>query len=310
MKPKIFKEEIPAGFTKPTSLPQSKKNAKEWQDANYEWWQEHPMRYDWKSNITPREFSKEFFQEIDRRFFEDSKEYLPWNELPFDKIVNFDSLRNKDVLEIGVGNGSHAGLLAPRARAFTGIDITNYAVLSTKKRFRIFGLKGNILKADAEALPFKNESFDLVWSWGVIHHSANTRKVLEEIHRVLRPGGKATIMVYHRGWWNYYMTGFLRGVISGSLFKTHSFHKSIQKHTDGALARYYTPREWKKLVSDLFYIETLSTLGPKSDIILLPNMGLKKFLRGVFSTVLNIFLTRNFRMGVFLVSQLKKRNAF
>ncbi len=295
-------------FLEPTTLPQSSKQETAWQNANYDWWQENPMRYDWKSKVDHKEFSKEFFQEIDRRFFADSREYFPWDVLPFDKIIDFDSLQKLSVLEIGIGNGSHAGLLAPHAKSFTGIDLTDYAVLSTKERFKIFGLKGNVLKVDAECLPFKSESFDYVWSWGVIHHSANTRKILEEIHRVLRPGGEAAIMVYHRGWWNYYFMGFLRGLILGELFKTRSLHKSVQGHTDGALARYYTFREWEKLADDLFHVEVLFTLGPKSDIILLPNIRLKKLLKNIFSTALNIFLTRNLRMGVFLVSRLKKKN--
>jgi len=44
-----------------------------------------------------------------------------------------------------------------------------------------------------------------VWSWGVIHHSANPANVLKEIQRVLRPGGRAITMVYYRGWWNYFV---------------------------------------------------------------------------------------------------------
>jgi ubiquinone/menaquinone biosynthesis C-methylase UbiE len=54
---------------------------------------------------------------------------------------------------------------------------------------------------DAEQLALAEGSFVVFWSWGVIHHSANTRRILDEMHRVLRPGGSAVVMVYHRGFW-------------------------------------------------------------------------------------------------------------
>jgi len=119
----IFKEKIPKGFTGPTALPPSEGEAKRWQEDNYKWWQEHPMRYDWKEGIAPLEFSGEFFLEIDKRFFENSREYLPWTKIPFDQFIDFNSLKNKDVLEIGVGAGSHAQLLARHSKTFTGIDL-------------------------------------------------------------------------------------------------------------------------------------------------------------------------------------------
>ena len=67
----------------------------------------------------------------------------------------------------------------------------------TNKRFELFDIKNaEALQADAENLPFDNESYDYVWSWGVIHHSANTDRIASEINRVLKNGGKSTIMVY------------------------------------------------------------------------------------------------------------------
>jgi ubiquinone/menaquinone biosynthesis C-methylase UbiE len=66
---------------------------------------------------------------------------------------------------------------------------------------------------DAEHLAFPDASFDFVWSWGVIHHSSNTWQIVGEIQRVLKPGGTAVIMVYHRGWWNYYVWGMLIGPV-------------------------------------------------------------------------------------------------
>ena len=60
------------------------------------------------------------------------------------------------------------------------------------------GLSSKLNIGNAEILSFEDESFDFVYSWGVLHHSPNTRKCFDEIYRVLRPGGKAKIMIYHK----------------------------------------------------------------------------------------------------------------
>ena len=188
----------------PEQLPSSESEAEQWQAANRSFWEAMPMRYDWTKPVGGQKFSKEFYEEIDARFFSDVAEFMPWRSVAFDTLVDFNGLRTQDVLEIGVGSGSHAQLLATHARSFTGIDLTDYAVESTGKRLAVFDLQGDVFQMDAEAMSFPDESFDFVWSWGVIHHSSNTRAILEQVHRVLRPGGLATFMVYHRGWWNYY----------------------------------------------------------------------------------------------------------
>jgi len=305
---KEFKNKIPEGFTTPNSLPKSKEEARAWQEKNYKWWNENPMRYDWKEKIEFPEFTKEFYLEIDKRFFKNAAEYLDKNKnIPFDEFIDFKSLKNKDVLEIGVGNGSHAQLLAEYSKKFTGIDITDYAVKSTKQRMTIFGLKAEIIKMDAEKLNFSDNIFDFIWSWGVIHHSSNTELILKEINRVLRPGGKAVIMVYYRGWWNYYIKGIILGVINGYFLRGKSIHEITQIHTDGAIARYYGTNEWRILVHDIFRINYIKTLGAKSDFVLLPAGIVKKLIQGLIPNKINRFLTYRFRMGSFLISELEKQ---
>ncbi len=300
-----FKKKLLIGFTAPTELPKNETEKKEWQKANYSWWESHPMRYDWNEKIQVQEFSKEFYKEIDSRFFSNSREYMSWQKTPFDKLIDFESLKNKDVLEIGVGNGSHAQLLAEHSKTFNGIDITDYAVKSANKRFEVFGLSGEIRKMDAEQLDFPDNSFDFVWSWGVIHHSSNTAQILKEIHRVLRPNGVAIIMVYYRGWWNYYVSGLVRGLLTGNIFKTKSLHKIVQMYTDGAIARYYSFSDWHKLTYEFISRKT-SVMGPKSDLILLPGGQIKSLAYKVLLNVFCKFLTSRLRMGSFLVSQINK----
>ena len=294
----------PKNFNSPTDLPNSKKEAEDWQRANRDWWQDTPMRYDWKKSISYQEFSRPFYQEIDKRFFENAQEYLGNEKIPFDSIIDFNSLQDKDVLEIGIGNGSHAQFLSKYTKSFTGIDITDYSIKNTKKRFDLFNLDGKILKMDAEDMTFSDSSFDFIWSWGVIHHSSNPYKIIREISRVLRPKGEVYIMIYHRGWWNYHVMEVLWGLFSGKLMKLKSLHKSVQVHSDGAIARFYSIADWKKLTGDFFDITEIKCLGPKSDLIPLPGSRLKKIASKLISNTLNRFLVNKFRMGSFLISEL------
>lgn len=305
-----LKHNVPKGFNSPTALPGDEAQAKDWQEANKDWWENHPMRYDFTDEVKVREFSREFYQEIDKRFFSDASVYLPYKELPFEGLIDFTSLRDKDVLEIGVGMGSHAQLLAQHAKSFTGIDLTEYAIKSTSERMNTFGLAGpnvNIRRMDAEKLEFADGSFDFVWSWGVIHHSSNTRQVLKEIHRVLRPGGTTTIMVYHRNFWNYYIySGFFGGVLKRHLFKSGSLHEVRQTEIDGALARFYTIPEWKQLVSEFFSVENVRILGSKSEIVPLPGGSVKNAVLSAIPDGAGRFFTNNCKLGTFLVSTLRK----
>ena len=300
-------KEIPMGFDIPTALPQTTEQAQKWQEDNRRWWESHPMRYDWKVKLGVDDFSAQFYEEIDRRFFSNSEEYLPSRKLPFDRLIPFEQLPHMDVLEIGVGSGSHAGLIARHARTFTGIDLTEYAVKSTSERLRLARIDARILRMDAEKMDFPDQSFDFIWSWGVIHHSADTRNVLREMRRVLRPGGRAVAMVYYRNFWNYYiMSGLMHGLLRGMWFQTRSLHKILQRTTDGALARYYTRSEWTAMVSDALTIEKLEVLGSKSHVVPLPACRLKTLVLRLVPNRLSRVLMNKLGLGFFLVSHLYK----
>src|SRR6185503_10771096 len=99
--------------------------------------------------------------------------------------------------------------LASAARSgvnVTGIDLVPRHLDIASRRFSIYGLPARLMIADAEAMPFKNESFDVVYSFGVLHHTTNIDAAIAEIHRVLRPGGVAIIGVYHL--WSYNLLAF------------------------------------------------------------------------------------------------------
>jgi len=134
--------------------------------------------------------SKKFLNEIKNRY-----KLEPYIK----KFVKFAEFKGKDVLEIGVGLGcDHCEIAKNKPRSLTGIDLTERAILNTKARFRKLGLKSILKIADSEKLPFSDETFDAVYSWGVLHHSPNTEKCFKEVYRVLKPKGVAKIMIYHK----------------------------------------------------------------------------------------------------------------
>ena len=298
--------DVPEGFDNATALPSGPNQARHWQELNRTWWESHPMRYDWKEAIPYKEFSREFYLEIDRRLFERVRLFAPWKSVPFDSLIDFDALNAKDVLEIGVGNGSHAQLLAAHSKSFTGIDLTDSAVKSTCERMRCFQLYARILRMDAEQMEFDDNSFDFIWTWGVIHHSSSTRRILEEMHRVLKPQGETTVMVYHRGFWNYYVIGALLSIAEGGLFKGRPLHATIQQFTDGAMARYYSISEWKHLVADLFVVRSVQILGQKTDLVPLPGGSFRNAILGLIPNRLSRLMTNKCRMGSFLVAKMAK----
>ncbi len=106
--------------------------------------------------------------------------------IPF---ANFDAAKGKQVLEVGVGLGADHQRFAECGALLTGIDLTPRAIEMTQQRFNNLGLKSDLSVGDAENLDLADNSFDIVYSWGVIHHSPNTQKAADEIFRVLKPGG-------------------------------------------------------------------------------------------------------------------------
>jgi len=116
-------------------------------------------------------------------------------------LADFASGADKRVLEIGVGMGADFMRWARAGAAVTGVDLTERAASISRGRLQDEGLPGVVKVADAERLPFPDDSFDIVYSWGVLHHSPDTRQAISEARRVLAPGGRLKLMLYHRRSW-------------------------------------------------------------------------------------------------------------
>ncbi len=128
-------------------------------------------------------------------------------------FAKFSQSRGKRVLEIGVGLGADHQQFAQAGADLFGVDLTDRAIEHTKRRLGAFNLQSTLAKGDAENLTFASDTFDVVYSWGVLHHSPNTPKAIQEVHRVLKPGGVARIMVYSK--WS--MVGIMLWVRYGLL---------------------------------------------------------------------------------------------
>lgn len=138
-----------------------------------------------------------------RRFYELVEAHRYDKEWHIPIAAGFDQTKNLRVLEIGCGLGTDGAQFAKAGADYTGIDLTDAAVELAQKRFELFNLPGTFRVADAEGLDFPDNTFDLVYSHGVLHHTPDTAGAVKEVHRVLKPGGRAMVMLYHRNSYNY-----------------------------------------------------------------------------------------------------------
>lgn len=228
------------------------------------------MTYDWRGEIPYEPGSAEHLAEVERRFLAEAWFAQAPGAVPFSGLIPFDELRGRDVLEVGCGTGVHARLLASAGARVTAVDLTPTAVRLTRRRLALAGLDADVREADAESLPFADGSFDFVWSWGVIHHSERTDRVVAEIARVLRPGGRVALMVYHRSsltfWLNYVL---YRGVVRGGL-RRESPAELANRWSDGVLARHYTRQELERALAPWFRGVRTQVMGQLGEAIPLP----------------------------------------
>jgi ubiquinone/menaquinone biosynthesis C-methylase UbiE len=140
-----------------------------------------------------------------RDFYEKFREHRYRTEWHLLQLVPFAEARGKRVLEIGIGNGADGAMFALNGALYTGADLTTAALEATRRHFEVLGLEGEFKQENAEKLSFADESFDWVYSHGVLHHTPNIATALSEVWRVLKPGGRAIVMLYHKNSFNYWV---------------------------------------------------------------------------------------------------------
>lgn len=147
------------------------------------------------SELSEADDERRYFDELTRRRYE-LEAHIP-------EVVEFERWQGRDVLEIGPGPGTDGERFARAGARYTAVDLSPESLRLARRRFEVYGLEGELLERSATDLPFDDGSFDLVYSHGVIHHIPAIEQVIAEIHRVLRPGGTALVMVYNRSSLNY-----------------------------------------------------------------------------------------------------------
>jgi ubiquinone/menaquinone biosynthesis C-methylase UbiE len=191
--------------------------------------------------------TREFFDAVERNRY---TEYAPW--MP--SVMGFGQFAECSLLEIGCGMGTDLLQFARGGASCTGIDLTPRSIEITRHRFSLYGRKGSFMISDGEQLPFKSNTFDVVYSNGVLHHTPNTESAIREIHRVLRPGGTAKVMLYHRNSLNYWVEIVLRrGVVGGEYFRGQSSEDIMSRviefseHEARPLVKVYSRKQARNL---------------------------------------------------------------
>jgi 2-polyprenyl-3-methyl-5-hydroxy-6-metoxy-1,4-benzoquinol methylase len=143
--------------------------------------------------------SREYFDQVEQRKFMAEPHILTFSD--------FNKWQDRDVLEIGCGIGTAAINFARNGARYTGVELSETSLDLTKKRFAVYGVHGDFYQGNAEQLDefLPHKQFDLVYSWGVIHHTPDPSCVITGIKRYLKPGGCLKIMVYAQHSWKNYM---------------------------------------------------------------------------------------------------------
>jgi ubiquinone/menaquinone biosynthesis C-methylase UbiE len=193
--------------------------------------------------------TREFFDAIERHRYE---EYAPW--MP--RVMEFEKFRGAKLLEIGCGMGTDLLQFSRNQARCVGIDLTPRSIEITRHRFKLYGADGAFMISDGEHLPFRNESFDVVYSNGVLHHTPDTAGAIREVYRVLRPGGLAKVMLYHRNSLNYWVEIVLRrGLLGAEFLRGRSAEEIMSRviehseHSARPLVKVYSRRQARDLFS-------------------------------------------------------------
>jgi ubiquinone/menaquinone biosynthesis C-methylase UbiE len=183
--------------------------------------------------------------------------YAPW--MP--DMMEFAKHSGRDVLEIGGGMGTDLAQFARNGARVTNIDLAAGHLRLAEENFRLRGLSARFIHHDAESLSFEDHSFDVVYSNGVLHHTPNTAAVVGEIHRVLRPGGRAIIMLYAEESLYYWRKLVWRSGVKDGLLERVSMGEIMSRQVERSanearpLVKVYTRRRAARLFKNFKHVE-------------------------------------------------------
>jgi ubiquinone/menaquinone biosynthesis C-methylase UbiE len=189
-----------------------------------------------------------YFEAVERDRYDN---YAPWMR----EFVDFGSYSGKKVLEVGVGQGTDLVQFAKGGARVSGIDITPRHLELSARNLEIRGLHADLRYATAAAIPFESDSFDAVYSFGVLHCTDNTVRCLSECHRVLKPRGELILGVYHTYSVFHACTivnGFLRGDLQRLGYK--GLMSLVESGADGVkikpLVKTYSRNQLRNMLED------------------------------------------------------------
>lgn len=163
-------------------------------------------------------------------------------------------------LEIGFGLGTDLRYFARKGACVTGMDYSPENARLATKGFSVMNLPGRAISGDAECLPFPDNSFDAIYSWGCLHHTPDTEKTIREVHRAVRPGGRVMVMLYHKG---YQYLALLFSYVVGFKWLRMPLQEHLSRGYDQTpLSRMFSRPELCRLFKDFKGIEiTVVTFG-------------------------------------------------
>jgi len=213
-------------------------------------------------------------------------------------FAGFSSARGLKVLEIGVGMGADYLEWLKAGALVTGVDLSAASIERARQRCEAAGFKPDLRIADAEQLPFPDDYFDVVYSYGVMHHSPNTQKCMCEALRVLKPGGRAKIMVYHHPSLTGAMLWLRYGLLGGK-----SLRQCVFQHLESAGTKTYTQHEARQLMAGFRDIELRVEFSAGDLLLHQPSARFQSALYGILWKSFPRFLVRRFgrRYGLFLL---------
>lgn len=187
--------------------------------------------------------TKEYFDEVEAR------KYYVESHIP--RFAEFERWKGKKVLEIGCGIGTDTINFARHGAYVTAVDLTEKSLELARQRAQVYGLEDRIrfVQANAEELSahVPVEIYDLVYSFGVIHHTPHPERVVEEIRKYVKPDSSIRIMVYNRWSWKVLWIAFVYG--KGQLWKIDRLIAEYSEAQTGCPVTYsYSRRSGKKLL--------------------------------------------------------------
>jgi ubiquinone/menaquinone biosynthesis C-methylase UbiE len=205
-------------------------------------------------------FTREWFERVENHRYQAE---------PFiHSVAQFTRYHSKKILEVGVGAGTDHLQWARAGAECYGVDLTDEAIETTRRRLETYGFHSNLKKFNAETLPFEDNFFDVIYSWGVIHHTEHPDLIIKRIHRALKPGGIFIGMMYGR-----YSIKAFRLWLKHSLLKGKpwcSVADVIWNHMESLGTKAYTTDEIGALFSQFSKVD-IDKLITKSDTSKLPD---------------------------------------